>query len=113
MRFWRHCNEVNSYVPSDHIGTYNRKVVSLEDGIKGFEVVISEMEEGGLGLPHVHEDFEQVMYILEGRMYVEINGEQGELTAGHVVWIPKNTLHEAKNIGPGPLRLVVINAPSD
>jgi mannose-6-phosphate isomerase-like protein (cupin superfamily) len=112
MRYWRHSNEVNIFVPSDHIRTFNRKLVSFEDGIKNFEVIIGEMEKGGLGLPHVHDDIEQVMYILEGRMYVEINGEQAELTAGHAVWIPEKTIHEAKNIGPGTLRFVVINAPS-
>ncbi|OUM87908.1 MAG: hypothetical protein BAA01_10685 [Bacillus thermozeamaize] len=111
MGFWRHVNEVETYVPPGHAGTFNRRLVGLADGMKNVEVIIGEMEEGGSALPHFHDDVEQVMYILEGKMYVEIDGEQAELTAGHAVWIPKGAMHEVKNAGPGKLRFVLMYAP--
>ncbi len=104
-------SEVESYVPAGHTGTCNRKLVSLIDGIDNVELIIGEMEEGGSALPHFHDDMEQVMFILEGRMLIKVDGEEAELTAGHAVWIPKKAIHDVKNIGPGKLRFVLIYAP--
>ncbi len=111
MGFWRHVNEVEVEVPPGHMSTFNRRLVGSNDRIGNVEVIIGEMKEGGSALPHFHDDLEQVMYILEGRMQVEIEGERAELTAGHAVWIPKGAMHEVKNAGPGTLRFVLIYAP--
>lgn len=112
MKFWKHLNEVEGYSPNGHEGTFNRRLVSAKEGIKGVEMTIGEMEEGGSAEPHFHEDLEQVMYILEGEMSVIIDGEEGLLSKGHVVWIPQKTMHEVKNVGLSKLSFILVYSPA-
>ncbi|GGJ99192.1 hypothetical protein GCM10007063_21800 [Lentibacillus kapialis] len=112
MRYWIHESEIESYIPLNHELTYNKKVVGRKDGINEVEMIIGEMEEGGDADPHSHEEIEQLMYILEGKMHAKIGGEEAELTAGHSVFIPKKVNHEIKNAGKGNLKFVLIYSPA-
>lgn len=104
-------NDVEAYSPPAHGGTFNRRLVGPEDGIEHLEVIIGEMEPGGDADPHLHDDIEQIMYILAGKMYVNIEGEEAVLSVGDVVIIPKKAMHEVKNIGSENLRFVLMYSP--
>lgn len=111
MTFWKHENEISAYTPLNHDYTYNRKMTTKEDNIQNVEVIIGEMERGGKAEPHSHEEIEQIMYILEGKMGVEIGMEKSVLTKGYTVIIPKKTTHEIWNAGNYKLKFVLTYSP--
>ncbi|MFC4557924.1 cupin domain-containing protein [Virgibacillus kekensis] len=111
MKYWKHESEITSYIPPNHDFTNNRRMVSKEDGINNVEMIIGEMKEGGGAVPHSHDDIEQLMYILEGRMYAKIGEDEAELTPGYSVIIPKKVTHDIRNAGKGTLKFVLIYSP--
>lgn len=111
MVYWRSVKDVEAYSPPGHSGTFNRRLVEPEDGIEHLEVIIGEMEPGGDADPHLHEEIEQIMYILTGKMFVNIEGKEKVLSEGDVVIIPKKAMHEVKNAGDSNLRFVLIYSP--
>ena len=111
MKYWKHVSDVEGYSPPGHEGTYNRSLVGKEEGIKGVEMIFGEMEVGGLADPHSHDDIEQLMYVLNGEMEINIEGEIAQLSKGHVVWIPQKALHEVKNIGSSKLSFILVYSP--
>jgi quercetin dioxygenase-like cupin family protein len=111
MVYWKNVNDAEVYSPPGHEGTYNRRLVGPEEGIENMEVIIGEMEPGGLADPHFHEDLEQIMYVLTGKMHIIIEGEETILTQGDVVWIPKKALHKVTNAGDENLRFVLMYSP--
>jgi mannose-6-phosphate isomerase-like protein (cupin superfamily) len=69
--------------------------------------------EGG-GSPaglHVHE-VDQVFYILEGTMQIEIEGETNAAEAGSVIVFPKGVPHRNWNDGPGRTVHLAVNTPT-
>lgn len=111
MVYWKNERDVKIYSPPGHEGTFNRRLVGPAEGIENLEVIIGEMEPGGLADPHFHEDMEQIMYILEGKMHIVINEKEAVLSKGDVIWIPKMAMHEVKNIGESLLRFVLMYSP--
>ena len=87
-------SEVTPYSPANHTGTKNFRLVGPETvGAKGVEVVVGEIERGKGALPHAHPGIEQVCYLLEGEMHVEVGGEKFELKAGEACYLPPDTMH--------------------
>lgn len=111
MNYWKNSKDVEIYSPPGHEGTFNRRLVGPEEGIENLEVIIGEMEPGGLADPHFHDELEQIMYILTGKMHIIIEGEETVLTEGDVVWIPKKAMHEVKNVGNTNLKFVLMYSP--
>lgn len=111
MTFWKNENDVQGYSPAGHEGTFNRRLVGITEGIENVEVIIGEMEPGGLADPHLHENIEQIMYILSGEMHAIIEGKEAKLSAGDIVWIPKRATHDIRNAGDEKLRFVLIYSP--
>jgi mannose-6-phosphate isomerase-like protein (cupin superfamily) len=68
--------------------------------------------EPGEGPPlHVHDDTEQIFYVLDGRGVLEI-GETREphpVQAGDLVRIPRHTPHRIECAGPQPLRYLSVD----
>ncbi|MBM4763222.1 cupin domain-containing protein [Bacillus sp. B15-48] len=111
MVFWKNVKDVEAYSPPGHEGTFNRRLVGPEEGIEDMEVIIGEMEPGGLADPHFHDDIEQIMYILTGKAHVIIEGKESVLSEGDVLWIPKKAMHDIRNAGDTNLRFVLIYSP--
>lgn len=62
---------------------------------------------------HLHNQVENVYYVLEGRGVIRIDGTDHEVAPGQAVFIPPGVPHSAHNSGDGPLRLLEIYAPVD
>ncbi len=61
---------------------------------------------------HVHLDFDQDFYVIEGVARLSVDGEDVEARAGETVHVPRGTKHvDAWN--PGPHRLVFRNASTE
>jgi hypothetical protein len=51
------------------------------------------------------------MYVIEGRLLVQIGEEQHELEAGSFAWMPRRTPHTFANAGPTTTRIFGIAVP--
>ena len=76
--------------------------------VPNHEAVMARGEfEAGAGTPkHTHPG-EEVAYILEGQVTVEMEGKPAMvLKAGDVFFVPGGQVHAAKNTGTGPAKVV-------
>ena len=61
--------------------------------------------------PHIHEDADEAVYVVEGTLEMGIGVQKLTGTAGSVMLVPRGTLHSLINPGPGPARMLVILSP--
>jgi len=86
-----------------------RTVVTRADvSVEGREAVVAkvELEAGAVAGRHSHPG-DEISYILEGEGELLIDGEPPrKVKAGEAFVIPAGKVHDAKNTGPGVMRLV-------
>ncbi len=105
-------NQLKPYSPDAHAGTVNMRIIGQETvGARNVEVVLGVIDPGGQAEPHFHTDIEQVIYLLEGRVVVEMRGEKEKMEPGDAVYFPPGERHPVDVLGDRPARLLVIYAP--
>jgi quercetin dioxygenase-like cupin family protein len=105
-------NKLEPYSPDLHAGTLNRRIIGQETvAAKNMEIVLGELDPCGVAEPHFHSGTEQVIYLLEGRIEVEMGGEKEKLEPGDTVYFPPGERHRVVVLGDQPARLLVIYAP--
>jgi quercetin dioxygenase-like cupin family protein len=60
---------------------------------------------------HYHE-YDEVIYVLEGEGYLEIDGEQAPLRAGSCIHLPRTLVHCVANTGPSEMRILGVFRPA-
>jgi len=66
----------------------------------------------GYGVPmHVHEDEDELFYVLEGEITLEHAGGSATVGAGTFVHLPRGVAHGFHNAGPSPARMIVVATP--
>ena len=68
-------------------------------------------ERGGEGTwfpAHAH-DFEQIFFVIEGRMEITIDGETELVGPREMVYVQRNGEHSGRNVGSDPLEYLVID----
>lgn len=86
-------DSVPAYEPGGHSGTVNHRLIGPSMGSKNIEVVIGEMVPSGGAEGHVHEELEQAMYILEGKLRIWTEESDDIFIAGDFVFFPKGCFH--------------------
>lgn len=61
--------------------------------------------------PHVHEDFDQLVYIVDGRCLYYVDGEPHEMTAGSMMLVPAGSPHYIQPLDGICLNLDVFTPP--
>ena len=61
--------------------------------------------------PHIHEDADEAIYVLEGTLQKGIGERTLTGPPGSLMLVPRGTLHSIANPGPGPARMLVILSP--
>jgi mannose-6-phosphate isomerase-like protein (cupin superfamily) len=61
--------------------------------------------------PHVHEQADEFVYVLDGEMEVDILGESHRLTASMCVLLPRGVPHALRNISQPPARTLQVSSP--
>ncbi len=56
-----------------------------------------EVPAGQQSLPHYHSTFDEVYYVLEGQLLIKVGPVHQTITAGTLVQIPRQTLHQYQN----------------
>jgi mannose-6-phosphate isomerase-like protein (cupin superfamily) len=103
---------VEPYIPANHTGTVNRRLIGPETvGAKQLEVILGVVEKGKGALPHSHPGIEQVCYLLEGAARAEVADETMELAPGDCCFFPPDAPHVFTVTSNEPAKLLVIYAP--
>lgn len=73
----------------------------------------SELPPDG-GFPgHVHEEYEEVFYVLAGEIEYLLDDTWTAATAGSAVFVPPGHVHGFRNSGKDPARHLAIASPAD
>lgn len=68
--------------------------------------VLAEFVPGGAAGSHTHPG-EELGYVLEGTLQLDVAGQPPRtLKAGDTFFIPANTVHDGKNVGSGPAKVL-------
>lgn len=70
-------DKVPVYTPPGHADTYNRRLIGPDNGANNIELIVGEMGRTGNAVPHTHHEFEQSMFMLEGKL--EVTGSDGTM----------------------------------
>lgn len=104
-------SEVQTYSPAAHRGTVNRRLIGPETvSSKNLEIVMGIVEPSGLAEEHYHEKAEQVVYLLEGKCIVEVEGQSAQMEAGDICFFPPGKKHKVVPVG-GAIKALVIYSP--
>jgi mannose-6-phosphate isomerase-like protein (cupin superfamily) len=93
----------------------NRLVVvfdPLEDGVP-FIHCVEIWDEGGAQPPNVHEQAEEIFYILKGQATAHCGGMTFALEPGDSFLAPRGQTHQIVNTGPGRLYALCTMIPND
>ena len=83
-----------------------------EEGISmGYSLAHAVLGPGEASAPHRLKSSSEVYFILEGRGWMEIDGESAEVTAGQAVYIPPGSIQHIKNLGDGSLIFLCLVSP--
>jgi quercetin dioxygenase-like cupin family protein len=80
------------------------------------ETIVNVLEMApGVGAPwHMHPDAQEVLFVIEGTLTVEIEGQGTRvLKAGEIALMPANIAHLARNDGSGGARALVTHSRAD
>ncbi len=61
--------------------------------------------------PHIHRDCDELFYVLEGEARFLVGEETVLAPAGSFVFIPRGTVHAARNVGEGSGRVLAVFVP--
>lgn len=59
----------------------------------------STIRPGQMNPRHYHPNCDEVLHVLEGTIIHTMDGDEAELTEGDTISIPKNVVHNARNVG--------------
>jgi uncharacterized cupin superfamily protein len=68
---------------------------------------------GGFAVPHWHDDFEEIFYVLEGEIEYLLGDTWTQTIAGTTVFVPPGTVHAFRNSSTRPARHLVVGAPAE
>lgn len=75
------------------------------------QVVVMTIAVGGKIDKEVHEDGDQLLYVMQGQAKVEVDNQKSSAYAGDCIAIPMGAVHEIVNGGETELKLMVFYAP--
>lgn len=53
---------------------------------------------------HVHDTYDETLYLLEGELELQLGEATFVLAPGHFVHVPRSTIHGVRTLGEGPAR---------
>jgi len=84
--------------------------LGLEDGTVRFLGIWDTTLENNTAItPHLHEDVEEVYYVIEGTGRMTISDEEKNVTASDVIYIPPRKIHKLIQSGVKPLRFITVS----
>lgn len=82
-------------------------------GSRQIGILESELPPGG-GFPgHVHDEYEEAFYVLDGEIEYLVDGVWTKAVAGATVFAPPGRVHGFRNTADKPARHLAISSPAD
>lgn len=75
-------------------------------------VIEERMPPGTSEVRHVHGRANQLFYVLQGALTIEVDGDCVQLTAGDACNVQPGQKHEARNVSSEPVWFLVISVPT-
>ncbi len=89
------------------VGCSVRWLVSRDDGAPNFAMRQFEIEPGGY-TPHHHHPYEHEVYVLEGSGEVIDGDTPRPISAGDVILVQPNDVHQFRNTGDKPMKFLCL-----
>ena len=87
-------------------------VLGPEQGNAAYVAWIGAMAAGDKGPPlHVHPPTDEAFYVADGELTFVLGDQEVVAPAGTFVFVPRGTVHTARNSGPGPMRGLLVLSP--
>lgn len=110
--FVTHLSDLSPYSPPGHSRTTNYQLLGPgPSGSDRFEVVLGQIEFGGQANPHVHQELEQAVFVMDGRAVVEIEGRQEVVGPNDFIYFPGGVRHRIATLEGPPLKLLIVYSP--
>jgi quercetin dioxygenase-like cupin family protein len=81
--------------------------LSAAEGSRSFTAIYAEIEPGNM-LPRHCEQFDELVFVIEGTLEVTAGQETAQATAGEIVQLPAMVPHSARNVGSGTARALLM-----
>jgi quercetin dioxygenase-like cupin family protein len=91
-------------------GHARRQLIGRSCGSVHQEVAVGELQPGGAVDLHLHA-FEEVVYVLEGELVLEVAGETEQLVADDYVFVDRGVAHALRNESGATARWFEVSAP--
>ena len=72
---------------------------------------VTIIEEGSSSNPHLHDDAEEIFYVISGAGRVKVGEEEEDIGPGSCIFIPPKTLHQLMNTGNVELKVLAVISP--
>lgn len=91
-------------------GLARQRIVGPDQGAVHTEIAVGAIHPGGWIAPHVH-SFEEVLYVLEGEILLDLGGRVHRLRTADYALIPTGLRHSLGNSAREPVRFLSLNSP--
>jgi quercetin dioxygenase-like cupin family protein len=102
--------DVSANTPPGHSHLLSRRIIDASVGGKGAAISLVRMERCGRADPHIHDDAEQVFFVLRGEMIVKTDTEEVRLQQGQAALIYPGEIHENYNSAEGETDYLVVTS---
>jgi mannose-6-phosphate isomerase-like protein (cupin superfamily) len=75
-----------------------------------FTLLSSSMPAGSGPPPHIHDDEDELFYVLEGRLRVTCGDDEWVVGAGGCAYLPRGVMHQPRVEGDEPARALVLTS---
>jgi len=72
---------------------------------------VTIIEQGSSSNPHLHDDAEEIFYVVSGTGRVKVGEEEEDIAPGSCIFIPPKTLHQLLNTGNVELKVLAVTSP--
>lgn len=73
-----------------------------------FTLLSSSMPAGSGPPPHIHDDEDELFYVLEGQLRVRCGNDEWVIGPGDCAYLPRGVMHQPRVEGSHPARVLVI-----
>lgn len=77
-----------------------------------FETIELGFPPGGQLPPHLHRQFDEAIYVVEGELTIRAGDRTVTMGAGSFAFIPRETIHGIENMGTAPAKVLLWESPA-
>ena len=104
--------EGEKYTPFDHFGMTTQVVFNPELGCEKANITLSTLPKGGGSVDELHENSDQIFYILQGELKMSAEGKLLHiLSVGDAVMVEAGDIHAVINNGDEDCTFLAITVP--